>query len=419
MSKKTVAAILGTLLTGAAVVAPGTASGAEGSLDAVEAPRVSERGDTARYVLVRDTASAGGLNLPKAADDVERLSAVGAVVADLTAAQAANLDSAPGVTVSPDVKIGRVADPAVEPRALKRDGTPLTSLRPQLAATTAARSWGLDRLDQRSLPLSRTYTTRRGARGQGVHVYVIDDGIAAGHPEFRGRVGRGIDYVDNDNNPQQCGNTPHGTHVAGTIGSTKFGVAPQVTLHGVRVLDCAGGGYASDLLAAMNWVAQQRQKVGRTVIANMSLGGPRNGAVNAATANMVRHGVVTATAAGNEADNSYYHSPASTPEAITVAASRSGDYDAPYSNYGRVIDLYAPGSAIWSTYAYNPANKLRLSGTSMAAPHVAGWAALYLGLHPNAAPAKVRQALIESGTKRKITGEVGGTPDVLPYMKHL
>jgi len=375
---------------------------------------------TARYIVVQDAASASGLGaLGKADVDGERFAALGAVVTDLTHDQAAELNEVPGVTVSPDIRVNLVPDPGFKPTAPKRDGAPLTSLRPELSSTVASRSWGLDRLDQRSLPLSHSYTTRAGVRGQGVHVFVIDDGLATGHPEFRGRVGRGVDFVDGDYDPRECGDTPHGTHVAGTIGSSKFGVAPRVTLHGVRVLDCEGGGYYSDFVAAMDWVVRQRHQLGETVVANMSLGGPYNAAVNAATANMVRQGVVSVTAAGNDGDNAAYYSPASTPSAITVAASESNDHDAWYSNYGRVIDLYGPGTDIWSTYAYNSAYKLRLSGTSMAAPHVAGWAALYLGLHPHATPAQVRQALIGSGTRGRIAGEVGGTPDVLPYMRHL
>lgn len=377
---------------------------AGGTVGAAEASE-----DTRRYIVVSERASVESLTLPASARaDAHRLSGVGAVVADLTRAQAASLDSQPGVTVAPDVAVRVPPEPrsGAEPR-------------PALSAAAAASSWGLDRVDQRRLPLSGTYTPNAGVNGRGVHVYVIDTGLATSHPEFRGRVGNGIDIYAGDSNPEECGSVPHGTHVAGTIGSTLFGVARRSTLHGVRVLDCDGVGSASDLLEAMDWVVDQRTRVGRTVVANMSLGAPYNEAVNAATANMVRSGVVAVAAAGNFADNASSYSPGSTPEAITVAASGSDDWHAPYSNYGSIVDLYAPGSDIWSTYAYDPRYKLRLSGTSMAAPHVAGWAALYLTVNPQATPAQVRGALIRSGTTGMIRGEVGGTPDVLPYMKHL
>ena len=234
----------------------------------------------------------------------------------------------------------------------------MTSLDPEVAATGYANSWGLDRIDQRALPLSGTYTPNPGVGGGGVDVYVIDTGLATQHPEFQGRVGNGYDFVDGDSIPQECGDVPHGTHVAGTIASTLYGVAPQSTIHGVRVLDCRGAGYVSDIIAGMDWVVGERSRIGRTVVANMSLGGSYNSALNAATANMVSSGVVTVAAAGNEADNASYHSPGSTPEAITVAASTSNDSDASYSNYGSIIDLYAPGSDIWSTYAYDPSHKV-------------------------------------------------------------
>jgi subtilisin family serine protease len=393
---------------------------AGGTVGAAEASEDS----TQRYLVVSERASVDSLALPGAARaDADRLPGVGAIVADLTRAQAATLDAQPGVTVAPDVAVSLLPDKAAEPGSAKKRGTPLTSMRPEItptvSAAAAASSWGLDRIDQRRLPLSRTYTPNAGVNGRGVHVYVIDTGLATSHPEFRGRVGNGIDIYAGDSNPEECGQVPHGTHVAGTVASTLFGVARSSTLHGVRVLDCDGVGTGSDLLEAMDWVVEQRARLGRTVVANMSLSAPYNEALNAAAANMVRNGVVAVAAAGNAADNASSYSPASTPEAITVAASESDDSDAPYSNYGSIIDLYAPGSDIWSTYAYDPRLKLRLSGTSMAAPHVSGWAALYLTVNPQATPAQVRGALIRSGTTGMIRGEVGGTPDILPYMKHL
>jgi subtilisin family serine protease len=375
---------------------------------------------TERYIVVTDGSSVNRSSLPAtAAVQAERFPGVGAMVADLTPTQAADLDAQRGVTVAPDARVSVVPDPGLTPKDEKANGAPMTTLDPDMVATGYANSWGLDRIDQRALPLSGTYTPNPGVGGGGVNVYVIDTGLATQHPEFQGRVGNGYDFVDGDSIPQECGSVPHGTHVAGTIASTLFGVAPQSTIHGVRVLNCDGQGYVSDIIAGMNWVVGERARIGHTVVANMSLGGAYNSALNAATANMVRNGVVTVAAAGNNADNAAYYSPGSTREAITVAASDSNDYDASYSNYGSIIDLYAPGSDIWSTYAYDPSLRYRLSGTSMAAPHVAGWAALYLGLHPDATPAQVASALLSSGTPGMINGEVGGTPDILPFVGDL
>jgi subtilisin family serine protease len=376
---------------------------------------------TERYVVVTDATSVSSVTLPDSAlGDAEEYAAVGAVVADLTPAQAETLEAQRGVTVTPDVEF-HAADTGVGPIGPRPDDASLIDaglgMQSMMSAKATARSWGLDRLDQRDLPLSGRYNLNPRVDGRGVHVYVVDSGLAESHREFRGRVGNGIDFVDGDRRPQECGPFPHGTHVAGTIGSSLFGVAPESTLHGVRVLNCRGNARLSNIIAAMDWIVRQQRQLGRTVVANLSFGGHRNRALNAATANMVSHGVVTVAAAGNEASDARRVSPASTPEAITVAASKSNDKHAGFSNYGKIVDLYAPGTNIWSTYAYDPAYTLPGTGTSMAAPHVSGWAALYLSARPQATPAEVNQALIASGTKGRIRGEVGGTPDILPFTK--
>lgn len=371
-------------------------------------------GATARYIMVAQGGDVSALRLPASADaSAQRYPRIGAIVAELTPAQAAELDSRAGVTVSRD---GRVTTVPVQQAQTRRD-RPHTVHR-GISAQGTANSWGLDRIDQRDLPLSGTYTPHLEVDGDGAHVFIIDTGLASDHPEFSGRVGNGVDIVDGDGDPQDCNG--HGTHVAGTVGSTRYGVAQESTVHGVRVLDCVGSGSFSGVIAGMDWVVQQRQALGHPVVANMSLGGGRNQAVNDATANMVANGVTTVVAAANAGDDACNWSPASTPEAITVAASDASDQHAtPWSNFGSCVDLYAPGVAIKSTDAFNPDEGTEMSGTSMASPHAAGWAALYLGLHPDATPEETRQHLLDSGTKDKIIGAPPGTPNILPYTQDM
>jgi subtilisin family serine protease len=337
---------------------------------------------------------------------------LGAMVARLTTSQAATLDARPGVTVSPDGPV------STEPMLGARTTGPGTDGRHGVFEQREALSWGLDRMDQRDRPLSGTYNPHIGVDGQGTHVFVLDTGLAVNHSEFADRVGSGIDIVDADDDPSECAETsdlPHGSHVAGTIASSLYGVGPKAILHGVRVLRCGGSGSWSDVVAGMAWVVGQRVAIGRTVVANMSLGGEFNKAVNAATTNMINSGVVAVVAAGNSSDNACKYSPASTPKAITVAATDSTDASAWFSNFGRCVDLYAPGVDIRSTYARDPGQNLVLTGTSMASPHVAGWAALYLELHRTATPQDVREALLASGTTDRVTGAPPQTPNILPY----
>jgi len=364
-----------------------------------------------RYLVVSTTETVRSLQLPVGARATAlRYPHVGAVVADLTAAQATDLDRQAGVTVARD---GLVHAMPVSEDAANRPRSTGGGQSPQAAAS----SWGLDRVDQRGLPLSGTYTPHLGVDGHGVDAFIIDTGLAAGHPEFTGRVGNGIDIVAGDADPQDCNG--HGTHVAGTIGSSQYGVAAKTILHGVRVLDCDGGGSLSDVIAGMDWVVQQRIALGRPVVANMSLGGGLNAALNDATSNMVRNDVVTVVAAGNSADDACNQSPASTPEAVTVAASGRDDSHAWFSNFGSCVDLYAPGVDIVSTDAFDPNGETTMSGTSMASPHVAGWAALFMSLHPDATPELTVQALLDSGSSDKIVGAPAGTANVLPYTQQM
>lgn len=258
-------------------------------------------------------------------------------------------------------------------------------------------SWGQDRVDQRNLPLDSSYTY--GASGSGVDVYVVDTGILTTHPDFGGRAVSGTDTVDNDGDANDCNG--HGTHVSGTIGGTSYGLAKAARLIGVRVLDCNGSGATSGVIAGLDWIVANHQQ-GRPAAANMSLGGGASTALDAAVDRVIADGVTMAVAAGNENTDACTKSPARVPNALTVAASDRNDARASFSNRGTCVDLFAPGVAITSAWLDNGTNTI--SGTSMATPHVAGAAALYLQSHPTASPSAVSSAILGATTKGKITG---------------
>jgi subtilisin family serine protease len=259
-------------------------------------------------------------------------------------------------------------------------------------------TWGIDRIDQRDLPLSTTYVYN--ATGQGVRAYIIDTGIRTTHVDFAGRAVSGTDKVDNDNDASDCNG--HGTHVAGTVGGTTWGVAKNVTLVAVRVLDCGGSGSWEGVIAGVDWVTEDHQ-AGQPAVANMSLGGGFSQAVNDAVTNSVNDGVTYGVAAGNGYANACDGSPASTAAALTVGATGSNDVEASFSDRGPCLDIWAPGVGITSAWSTADDATNTISGTSMATPHVVGAAALYLEGNPSAAADQVDQALSDNATTGKIT----------------
>jgi subtilisin family serine protease len=264
--------------------------------------------------------------------------------------------------------------------------------------------WGLDRIDQRSLPLSHSYSYTGG--GAGVRAYVIDTGIETSHPEFGGRA---LDVYDAyGGNGQDCNG--HGTHVAGTIGGIAYGVAKAVKLRGVRVLNCAGSGYLSTIIAGIDWVTGHAIK---PAVANMSFGGSYSSTENAAVTNLAKSGVFVAVAAGNENGNACYESPSSAPGTLTVAASNSSGQRASFSNYGGCVDLYAPGVRIKSAWLNGGVKTL--DGTSMATPHVVGVAALIKGDFGDMSTSSLDSYLLSYTTSGAISGNPTGTPNRLVY----
>ncbi|MFG2488772.1 S8 family peptidase [Streptomyces virginiae] len=273
-----------------------------------------------------------------------------------------------------------------------------------------AHSWGLDRIDQRFLPLDDNFSAH--GSGQGVTAYIVDSGIDFTHPDFGGRAVRGFDAIGDGRAGADCNG--HGTHVAGTVGGSTFGVARKATLVSVRVLGCDGRGAWSGIIAGFDWVARNANQ---PAVLNASLGGDRSTAVNNAVTAVSDRGVLPVIAAGNENRDACQVSPASAARVVTVGATNRFDEETDFSNWGECLDIYAPGQDI--TSAKLGGGSVALNGTSMAAPHVAGVVALYKAEHPNALPAEIHNFLSDKSTKDIIEKLSDNSPNQLLFTNGL
>ena len=279
-----------------------------------------------------------------------------------------------------------------------------------LDATQSGATWGLDRVDQRDRPLNGTYIYNYTATN--VRAYVIDSGILASHNDFGGRVLAGATAINDGRGSSDCNG--HGTHVAGTIGGATWGVAKGVKLVPVRVFGCTGGSANSVIISGIDWVRANRVL---PAVANMSLGGGASSATDTATNNLINSGVTVVVAAGNDNANACNYSPARVANAMTVGSTTSTDVRSSFSNYGSCVNIFGPGSSIRSAWYTSNTATNTISGTSMASPHVAGAAALYLAAYPSASPATVRSAIYNKASLNKLTAIGSGSPNRLLYTR--
>ncbi len=268
-------------------------------------------------------------------------------------------------------------------------------------------TWGLDRIDARKgLDSSYSWT----ASGTGAHAYIIDTGLKSTHVEFAGRVGDGFSSVSDGRGTEDCNG--HGTHVTGTIGGKNYGVAKDVTVHPVRVFGCSGSTTNSAILAGIDWVVDNAEK---PAVVNMSLGGSLSTALNRAVQEMIDAGISVVVAAGNSNANACNSSPAALPAAITVGSTTSTDARSSFSNFGRCLDIFAPGSSILSAWFNSNTATQTISGTSMASPHVAGAVALLYEENPEASPAEITRLLLKQATPNVVTSPGANSSNLLLY----
>lgn len=376
------------------------AMAASGLVSAAELKRV-EQPIEGRYIVVLKE------DLVRYADERSTKPDVASVAIDLASTAGVKVEMAfshalPGFVISADEK---------QVERLLQDGR-IAYIEPDsvvsINQSQSNATWGLDRIDQRDRPLNGTYTWTTTASN--VHAYIVDTGILGTHSEFSGRMGSGYTAINDGRGTTDCNG--HGTHVAGTVGGTVYGVAKQVRLYPVRVLGCNGSGTNSGVIAGMDWVAANHIK---PAVANMSLGGGASTATDNAVTNMRNRGVTVVVAAGNENQNACNVSPARSPDAITVGSTTSTDARSNFSNFGTCVNIFAPGSSITAAWHTGTNATNTISGTSMAAPHVAGVAALYLANNPTATPAQVTQAILNNASTNKLSSIGTGSPNRLLY----